>query len=184
MAGRKGSSPLISSPLLFLLFFPHVSSLLIPPLISSNVLSDPCSCHFHSIPTSSCLSSRLVLIFIFCLLCLSFSFISSVLPFPPSLFCPPLHHILSLHTSPFFCLFLSLHIPISPVTSHHCCSPSANISFLLSSQLSWFLLSSPLISSTVPESPLLLSLLFCLSSSMSSSPQCLSSLWSGGHTVC
>lgn len=55
----KGSSHIQSSS--------SISPCLVSSRPTSHVLSDPCSCHFHSIPTSSCLSSSLVLIFISCL---------------------------------------------------------------------------------------------------------------------
>lgn len=137
----KGSSHIQSSS--------SISPCLVSSRPTSHVLSDPCSCHFHSIPTSSCLSSSLVLIFISCL------------------FSPCLHRLPPLVYSLRFASPLVFHFtsaPLSLLVSSLLLSfrISCNLTSLLqslsllSSQLSWFLLSSPLISFTLLLSPCLL----------------------------
>ncbi len=143
----KGSSHIQSSSSIS----PFLSPCLVSSRPTSHVLSDPCSYHFHSIPTPSCLSSSLVLIFISCL------------------FSPCLHRVPPLVYYLRFSSHLSLYLPLSLLVSsllvslHVSCNLTSLLQSpsLLSSQLSRFLLSSPPFS----LSPLL-SLLFCLSSSM------------------
>ncbi len=110
----KGSSHIQSSSSIS----PFLSPCLVFSRPTSHVLSDPCSCHFHSIPISSCLSSSLVLIFISCL-------------FSPYLHrVPPLVYSLRFSSSfplPLLLCLSSSHLypclSISPVTSYHCWSP-------------------------------------------------------------
>lgn len=112
--------PLISASLSLLLSFLTTSPLLFSPLFSPVLVLSLICLSFFPHPTSSHFISLLVyfhLYFLFSLISvlvfLSHFLVSPFLSFHlsshfPPLFCPPLHHILSLHTSPFFCLFLTL----------------------------------------------------------------------------